>query len=113
MRKIVFSALVPLLILAGANGVCLADVNDDLFDAAQRGNVEKVKLLLAKGADINYKDKIVLGHTPMTIAAAFDPARGAELWAAHRLFRHRRGGRGAHRQHDRTHRRAIQRIAGG
>jgi hypothetical protein len=83
MRKIVFSALVPLLILAGANGVCLADVNDDLFDAAQRGNGEKVKLLLTKGADINYKDKIVLGHTPMTIAAAFGHTEIVKLLLDH------------------------------
>jgi len=71
MRKTVFCALAPLLILATAAAVCLAGVNDDLFAAAQRGNVDKVRLLLDKGADVNYKDKLVLGHTPMTIAAAW------------------------------------------
>ena len=71
MRKIVLSVLVLLLILTVANAVCFADVNDDMFMAAQRGDLEKVKLLLEKGANVNYKDTIVLGHTPMTIAAAF------------------------------------------
>jgi hypothetical protein len=59
-----------LLVLA-ASAVCFAGENDDLFDAAQRGNVEKVKLLLADGADVNFKDPMVLGHTPLTIAATF------------------------------------------
>jgi ankyrin repeat protein len=83
MRKIVFSVLVPLLMLAVASAVCFADVNDDMFTAAQRGDVEKVRLLLEKGADINYKDKIVLGHTPMTIAAAWGHTEIVKLLLDH------------------------------
>ena len=83
MKKIGLSALVLLLILAVSGVVCLADVNDDMFMAAQRGDVEKVKLLLAKGADINYKDKIVLGHTPMTIAAAWGHTEVVKLLLDH------------------------------
>ena len=83
MRKMVFSVLVPLLILAVAGAVCFADVNDDMFMAAQRGDVEKVRLLLEKGADINYKDKIVLGHTPMTIAAAWGHTEVVKLLLDH------------------------------
>jgi hypothetical protein len=71
MKKIMFLALVPFVIVALAGVVCFADVNDDLFNAAQGGDAQKVKAMLEKGADINYHDKIVLGHTPMTIAAAW------------------------------------------
>jgi len=71
MRKIVFPALVQLLILAVSSALCFADINDDMFMAAQEGDVEKVSQLLEKGADVNYKDKTVFGHTPMTIAAAW------------------------------------------
>jgi ankyrin repeat protein len=71
MRKIALYVLVALLILAVSGVVCFADVNEDMFMAAQRGDVETVKLLLEKGADINYKHAMVLGHTPMTIAAAW------------------------------------------
>jgi len=71
MKKIVLYVLVSLLILAVSGVVCFADVNEDMFMAAQRGDVETVRLLLEKGADINYKHPMVLGHTPMTIAAAW------------------------------------------
>jgi|SRR5208283_892360 ankyrin repeat protein len=71
MRKITHYVLVPLLILAVSGVVCFADINEDMFMAAQRGDVKTVRLLLEKGADINYKHAMVLGHTPMTIAAAW------------------------------------------
>jgi|GEM_PF-1263561 len=71
MRKIAIYVLAALLIFAVSGVVCFADVNEDMFMAAQRGDVETVRLLLEKGADINYKHAMVLGHTPMTIAAAW------------------------------------------
>ena len=83
MKKIKFTALVSLLILVSASAVCHADVNEDLFMAAQRGDVEKVRLLLDKGADINYKDAMVLGHTPMTIAAAWGRTEVVKLLLNH------------------------------
>jgi ankyrin repeat protein len=54
-----------------------------MFMAAQRGDVGKVRLLLEKGADINYKDPIVLGHTPMTIAAAWGHTEVVSLLLDH------------------------------
>ena len=50
---------------------------------AQRGDAEKVRLLLEKGADVNYKEKIVLGHTPMTIAAAWGHTEVVKLLLDH------------------------------
>ena len=43
-------------ILIGSFG-SYADINDELLDAAHEGNTDRVKALLAKGADINAKDK--------------------------------------------------------
>lgn len=83
MRKIALYVLVALLILAVSGVVCFADVNEDMFMAAQRGDVEKVRALLEKGADINYKDAMVLGHTPMTIAAAWGHTEVVSLLLDH------------------------------
>ena len=83
MRKIVLYVLAVLLILAVSGVVCFADVNEDMFMAAQRGDVEKVRTLLEKGADINYKDDIVLGHTPLTIAAAWGHTEVVSLLLDH------------------------------
>jgi hypothetical protein len=83
MKKIMFLALMLLLSIAASGAVCFADVNDDMFMAAQRGDVEKVRLLLEKGANVNYKDTIVLGHTPMTIAAAWGHTEVVKLLLDH------------------------------
>ena len=48
MRKIALYVLAALLILAVSGVVCFADVNEDMFMAAQRGDVEKVRALLGK-----------------------------------------------------------------
>jgi len=47
------------------------DVHDQLIVAARTGNIEKVKELLAKGADINAREKVVgEGHTALFNAAS-------------------------------------------
>jgi hypothetical protein len=79
MKKIGFSAFVALLVLAVASVVCFADQNEDLVLAAQRGDVEQVKQLLAAGADINFKDPDILGHTPLTIASAWGRTETVKL----------------------------------
>jgi ankyrin repeat protein len=82
MKKIGFIAFVALLVLAAASVVCFADANDDLYDAAQRGDVEKVRMLLARGANFNVIDKIS-GQTPLTIAAYFGHIETVKLLLDH------------------------------
>ncbi|HEB71849.1 MAG TPA: hypothetical protein ENI77_04445 [Nitrospirae bacterium] len=43
-----------------------ADINKDLLKAAEKGNIQKVKALLDKGANVNAEDND--GGTPLTLA---------------------------------------------
>ena len=65
--------LIPLLAHAG-------DINQDLIEAAKKGDTAAVKTLLAKGADVNAKDEkgwpallvaVEAGHTA-TVQALLD-----------------------------------------
>ena len=61
MRKLVFSALVALLVFAVASVVCFADANDDLFAAIKAKDIGRVRTLLATGANVNALAKNILG----------------------------------------------------
>jgi hypothetical protein len=49
----IFTILMPFLFVGLANGYTDQDVK--LFNAAQRGNLEKIRVLLDQGADINVR----------------------------------------------------------
>src|SRR5947209_5684527 len=55
------------LILAIAIPLLAADVNEELLDAARKGDLVSVKALLAKGAAI--ETKTPYGQTPLYLAA--------------------------------------------
>ncbi len=55
------------LFLAGAAALLAWDVNDDLLDAARKGDLNTVKVLLEKGAPIEAKTPY--GQTPLYLAA--------------------------------------------
>jgi len=64
--------LVELLLDAGANP-CLHATTENLtplHDAVSNGHIEVIRLLVSRGADINAKN--LLGHTPLSLAAASD-----------------------------------------
>lgn len=56
-----------------AGRTTLALVNQDLLDAAKKGDLEAVKTLLAKGAQVNARDTNAptLGATPLIFASAY------------------------------------------
>ena len=47
-------------------GICAQNLNEELITAARKSNVEAVKTLLAKGADVNAKTEY--GATPLFFA---------------------------------------------
>ena len=55
------------LFLAGAAALLAWDANDDLLDAARKGDLDTVKVLLEKGAPIEAKTPY--GQTPLYLAA--------------------------------------------
>ncbi len=61
---IIINVLITLLLYTG---ICIADVEDDLREASGNGDVNKVKILLSEGADVNDID---------------DQKRTALMWAA-------------------------------
>lgn len=61
MRKIGFSALVALLVLAVASVVCFADTTDDLFAAIKAKDINRVRTLLDAGVNVNAMAENILG----------------------------------------------------
>ncbi len=53
------------------------DINIQLIEAVKSGNIDRVRLLIAKGADINAKDE--RGGTPLHWAAYYNRKKIAEL----------------------------------
>ena len=54
---------------------------DPFLDAAEAGNVEQVRLLIGKGADVNAKDNY--GYTPLHFAAHAGHKDVAEVLKKH------------------------------
>jgi ankyrin repeat protein len=84
-------AVLKVLLDAGANPKAVVDYRGDgqgpqgstlLHEAANKGNIESIKLLLSRGADINVRDKI-FGRTPLHVAARSNHTDVAELLLSH------------------------------
>ncbi len=77
-----------LIVTAFGAGLGLADINDDLFKAIEAKDIQKVKELVASGADVNAKGKNLVGgfRVPLQVAlgnlqpeiAAFLIEKGAD-----------------------------------
>jgi len=58
-----------LILSVGFSTLLLADINTELMVAAKQGNMAKVKKLVAKGANVNYKNSS--GDSPISNAAFY------------------------------------------
>jgi ankyrin repeat protein len=74
MKKPVLFAFVLLLTFTLVIPVCLADINDDLFQAIKNKDIQKAKRLLSEGADANAKKKGILGDNTPLASAIFNGA---------------------------------------
>ncbi len=63
MKKLSFLFIIVLLF--SAVSIVYADINEELLKAAREGNIEAVKTLLDKGADINTKTNDIFGNTAL------------------------------------------------
>jgi len=59
-------AIVAAVLLVGCGG---AKYSSALFNAVNKGNIEAVELLIAKGVDVDAKDDRFIGQTPLHRAA--------------------------------------------
>lgn len=57
------------VLLLGFTTLLLADINTQLLQAAKQGNMKKVKELISKGANVNYKNSS--GDSPISNAAFY------------------------------------------
>ena len=64
LRYFAFWVLLSFLFVTQA----VAELNEELFEAVEKGNLALVKQLVSKGANINAKDEL-LGITPLHLAA--------------------------------------------
>lgn len=62
-KHIVLFVLIALFLLTGA---ARAGLNEDLFGAVEKGNLEQIKKLLSAGAEVNAKTS--KGETPLRLA---------------------------------------------
>ena len=69
MRVRMYMRKINKAMIAYGRGREMSPLNDDLFDAANRGDLKKVKRLLNEGADVNAKDED--GWTPLHWAAYY------------------------------------------
>ncbi len=77
MKKLTpLSLTIVLSIMLGAMA-CSADINDELASAVGKNDIQKVKGLIAKGADINAKDNH--GTTPLMWASLMQATEAARL----------------------------------
>ena len=70
---------------------CLAQPQYQLHQAAEEGDVERVKTLLEGGADVNSLDR---GQTPLQVAACFGKTEVAEVLLQHGADVNAKGGVG-------------------
>jgi ankyrin repeat protein len=77
-KAIMMASLIALAVLWTI--VAIAGVNEDLIEASRRGDLPEVKRLLAKGADVNAKDKF--GRTALISAAGNNQQETVKLLLA-------------------------------
>src|ERR1035441_10861061 len=65
------------LLFAGALTVLAADAPMDILEAAKKGNAKEIEALLAKGADLEARDKE--GRTPLMLAAQYGRTASVRL----------------------------------
>ena len=61
MKRLGMFVSALLLTVTLGTGVCLADINEDLYRAISAKDIQKVKELISKGADVNAKWKNIIG----------------------------------------------------
>jgi ankyrin repeat protein len=71
MRKLILSAAIILTVLVFGSALCTAGINEDLYRAVLDKDVQKVKYLLAQGADVNVQQKNWAGapFAPLYVAS--------------------------------------------
>jgi len=82
MRKLAYFAIFGLLVFTMAAGACFAITNDELFAAIKAKDAQKVKALIAGGADVNAEAENIFGvHniTPLSYAISERNPEIAEL----------------------------------
>ncbi len=57
MRRSLFIAFIFFVLLAGCQRIDTSDPNNLLIVASQLGDIDRVRLAIAKGADVNYQDE--------------------------------------------------------
>jgi ankyrin repeat protein len=60
MKRLLLPGVVLLLVFLASAPRCIANINDDLFQAIKNKDVQKVRTLLAQGADANTKGESII-----------------------------------------------------
>src|SRR5262249_40433893 len=82
MKKPSLFCAIGIALCFGASGLCVEDVNEQLWEAARRGDAKTIEALLAKGADIEARTHY--GATALWLAASKGQLDAVKTLLAHK-----------------------------